>query len=156
MVLAVWVFITWTIIIVFLVIPKELSELDMVFMYFANTVFVISTFTLFDLNLKYIMASHAVEKSFSVLIYRIIAIPLLLIISSNVLMYPWKWLKWGIVVGMIALLVLLQELLKWTGVVTFQRWNVFYSVLTFSCFIVFSRVMAWLIVHADGKEVQES
>ncbi|UOF90219.1 hypothetical protein LSG31_20545 [Fodinisporobacter ferrooxydans] len=153
MALAISVFITWLVIIILSLIPKKLSELDMVFLYFVNTIFELSIFTIVHLNLRWIDVSDSVEKSFADLVLRIIMNPLLIIISSNVLLYSWKIAKWVIVGGMILSFIFLQKLFEWLGIVTLHHWNIFYTLVMFACYVAFSRFMAWWIVRADPKEV---
>lgn len=151
--LAVCVLIAWFVIIILSLIPKKLTELEMVFLYFVNTIFELSVFSVLHVNLKWIVVPHTFEKSIADLVLRFIMIPLVFIISSNILLYSWKFLKWIIVVAIILCFLFIQQLLEWLGVITIHHWNGVYTIFMFSCYAIFSRIMAWVIVHVDRKEV---
>ena len=153
--LAICVLITWFVIIVLTHIPKKLSELDMLFLYFVNTIFELSIFTVLHVNLKWIVVSHSVEKSIADLVLRLIMLPLLFIIMSNILLYSGKFLKWAFIIAIFLSLFLIQMLLKKLGIITTHHMNVVYSFLMFSSYIIFSRLMAWVIVNAGRKEVKK-
>jgi hypothetical protein len=154
-ILAICVLITWFVIIILSLIPKKFSELDMVFLYFVNTIFELSIFTVLHVNLKWIVVNHSVEKSIADLVFRLIMIPLVFIITSNILLYSWKFLKWIIVIAMILSFILMQGLLERLGVITTHHWNVIYNFLMFSSYAIFSRFMTWVIVNVDRKEVKK-
>lgn len=151
--LAICVLLTWSVIIIFSLIPKKLSELEMVFLYFSNIIFELSIFTIFHLNLKYIQVSNDIEKSFSDLVLRIIMIPTVLLITSNILLYSWKYLKWIIVSIMVLSFIMIQKLIEWLGIITTTNWNIVYTVIMFCTYVVFSSVMTWWIQRTDPKEV---
>lgn len=151
--LGISVLLSWSVIIILTLIPKKLSELEMVFLYFTNIIFELSIFTIFHLNLQYIQVSNDIEKSFSDLVLRIIMIPTVLLISSNVLLYSWKYLKWIIVAMMVLSFILIQKLIEWLGIITTTNLNAGYTVIMFSTYVAFSRVMVWWIKRADPKEV---
>lgn len=151
--LGISVLLSWSVIIILTLIPKKLSELEMVFLYFTNIIFELSIFTIFHLNLQYIQVSNDIEKSFSDLVLRIIMIPTVLLISSNVLLYSWKYLKWIIVAMMVLSFILIQKLIEWLGIITTTNLNAGYTVIMFSTYEAFSRVMVWWIKRADPKEV---
>jgi hypothetical protein len=150
--LAMCIFVTWIIIIVVSVIPKMLSEWDMVSLYFINTILVISTFTVLDLNLEYMTVSDNAEKAIGVMIYRMIAIPLVLIISANVSRYAAKFVRFVILAGIDLILIVFLQVIKGMGMITLIHWNFVDSAIMFTCFIAFSSCMAWVIVSAGKKE----
>lgn len=150
--LAICVLITWFVIIVLTHIPKKLSELDMLFLYFVNTIFDLSIFTVFHVNLKWIVVNRSFEESIADLVLRLFMIPLVFVITSNILLYNWKFLKWVIVALIILGFIPLQVLVKKLGIISTPHMNIMYSLLMFSSYAVFSRFMAWVIVHAGRKE----
>lgn len=147
--------ITWIVLIIFTVMPKKLSELDMIFLYFVNTIFELSVFTIVHINLKWLTVSHGVEESFADLILRLIMIPVVFVIATNILLYSWKFLKWMILIGIIIFFIMLSFLLEKLGVIILNHWNIFYTIIMFSSYAVFSRLMAWFIVNAGRKEVKK-
>jgi hypothetical protein len=153
--LAICVLITWFVIIVLTHIPKRLSELDMLFLYFVNTIFELSIFTVLHVNLKWIVVNHSFEESIADLVLRLIMIPLAFIITSNILLYPGKLLKRVIVVIIILSFIPLQVLVKKLGIIATPHLNTVYSLLMFSSYAIFSRFMAWVIVSVGRKEVKK-
>ncbi|MDP4083680.1 MAG: hypothetical protein Q8934_03595 [Bacillota bacterium] len=147
--------ITWIVIIILSLIPKRLSEIDMVFLFFVNTIFELSIFTIFHVNLKWLNISQEVEKSLADLMFRLIMVPLFFIISTNILLYSWKFLKWIIILAMLVCFILMKDLLKSLGILTTHHWNMMYSILMFCSYLIFSRLMAWFITKAGSKEVDK-
>ncbi|TJY42617.1 hypothetical protein E5161_07120 [Cohnella pontilimi] len=88
------------------------------------------------------------------LVYRLIMIPLVLIISSNILLYPWKYLKWAMALVILLSLIAMHGLEERLGIMKTPHWNMLQSVVMFSGYILFSRIMTWFILRVDRKEVQ--
>lgn len=124
----------------------------MIFLYFVNTIFELSIFTILHVNLKWIIVNDSVEKSLADLVFRLFMIPFVFIITSNILLYSWKFLKWIIVFGIILCFLLEELLIKQLGIITTPHWKLIYTVLMFSSYAAFSRFMAWVIVVVDPKE----
>lgn len=127
----------------------------MVLLYFVNAIFELSIFTILHVNLKLIEVTDTVEKSIADLVLRIIMIPLVFIITSNILLYSWRFLKWIIVAAIIMSFMLLERILVWLDVFTTHHWNLLYTLAIFSVYAIFSRVMVWIIVRVDKKEVKQ-
>ena len=142
--LAVCVLITWVVIIAFSLIPKKLDEIEMVFLFFVNTIFELSIFTIFHVNLKWILVNHSVEKSFADLVLRVVMIPVVFIITTNILLYQWKFLKWVIVAAIIAGFLIINILVQKLGILKTHHWNPLYTLILFSSYAVFSRIMVGL------------
>lgn len=155
MAVAVCVLITWLVIIIFSLIPKKLTELEMVILFFVNTIFELSVFTILHVNLKWLIVSQTVEKSFADLVIRLLMIPFIFLITTNILLYSWKFLNWIIVAIIISSFLLLQILLENLGVLKTHHWNMFSTILLFCGYAIFSQLVAWLIVHVDLKEVNK-
>lgn len=153
--LAVCVLITWLVIIVLSLIPKKLDEIEMVFLFFVNTIFELSIFTVFHVNLKWIEVNDSIEKSFADLVLRLGLIPITFIITTNILLYSWKYLKWIIVIAIILAFLFMNKLIEWLGILTLNQWNLFYTVIVFSSYAVFSRIMAWFIMKVGRREVNK-
>jgi hypothetical protein len=109
----------------------------------------------FHVNLKWIVVNRSIEESIADLVLRLFMIPLVFVITSNILLYNWKFLKWVIVVLIILSFIPLQVLVKKLGIISTPHMNIVYSLLMFSSYAVFSRFMAWVIVHA-GREEREN
>ncbi|WP_163099230.1 hypothetical protein [Peribacillus alkalitolerans] len=154
--LAICVLITWVVIIVLHLIPKKLSELDMIFLYFVNTIFELSIFTILHINLHRISVNHDVEKSLADLTIRLIMIPLVFVITANLILYSWKKLKWLIVIAIILSFILMGKLMESLDIIKTHNWHIAYTILLFSSYALFSSVMAWLITRVDQKEVKKA
>ena len=83
MALALFVFIAWVIISVYLFVPKGLSKEENILLFFFFTIITINIFTILDLNLELIQHSDKSDMFISFWIYRNIIIPLSLIIFVN-------------------------------------------------------------------------
>ncbi|HJV31395.1 MAG TPA: hypothetical protein VJ558_04310 [Bacillales bacterium] len=156
MTFAICVLMTWFVIIVFSLIPKKLTVLDMIFVYFVNTIFELSVFTILHINLKWLEVSHDVEKSLADLVLRIIMIPLVFVITANLLMYSRNFLKWTIVTVIIFSFLLIEALIHKLGILTTHHWNAVYTLVLFSSYTIFSSLMAWFISNVDKRGVGEN
>gem|GEM_PF-7117223 len=145
---------TWAVIVILSLIPKKLSELESVFLYFSNLIFEISVFTILHLNLQIIQVSNETEKSFADLVLRIIMIPTVMMIASNVMLYAWRYLKWILVALMILSFLGVQKLIEGLGILTTTNWHAGYTVIMFSAYAAFSRAAVWWIQRAGRKEVK--
>ena len=83
MALALFVFIAWVIISVYLFVPKRLSMEENILLFFLFTIITINIFTILDLNLKFIQHNDKSDMFISFCIHRNIIIPLSLIIFVN-------------------------------------------------------------------------
>ena len=83
MALALFVFIAWVIISVYLFVPKRLSTEENILLFFFFTIITINIFTILDLNLELIQHSNKSDMFISFWIHRNIIIPLSLIIFVN-------------------------------------------------------------------------
>jgi len=81
--LALFVFIAWVIISVYLFVPKRLSTEENILLFFFLTIITINIFTILDLNLELIQHSDRSDLFISFWIHRNIIIPLSLIIFVN-------------------------------------------------------------------------
>lgn len=152
MLLAVCALISWFIIIILSLIPKKLSELDMVLLYFVNAIFEVSIFTLLHVNLNWIDVNHSVEKSLADLVIRFVMNPLLFLIMSNVMMYPWKIIsKWVIAAGVALFFILMNMLLERLGINKMSHWNTLYTIGMFGVYAVFSQVMTRAIIRVTRR-----
>ena len=142
---AVCVFITWSVILILSVIPKKLSEQEMIFLFFVDTIFELSIFTVFHLNFHWMLVSHSVEKSISDLVIRLVWVPVMLVIASNVSLYSSRFFRWGIVVAVVLSGIAIQKVQEWLGILTTPHWNVVYTALMFFSYVAFSRLMTWFI-----------
>jgi hypothetical protein len=81
--LALFVFIAWVIISVYLFVPKRLSTEENILLFLVFTIIIINIFTILDFDLKLIQHSLKKDKFIGFWIHRNIIIPLTLIIFVN-------------------------------------------------------------------------
>lgn len=152
--IAVCVFIAWCTIIILALIPKKRTELEMIFLFIVGTVFELSLFTLFHLNLHWMDVSKSVEKSFADLVMRLICIPVVMVITSNFLSYSSKRLRWCLAAVVVLVGIMLQKIVVWLGILTTPHWNTGYTFLLFCGYVAFVKLMTWVIIyikHPEGK-----
>lgn len=144
--------VTWLAVIAFSLIPKRLNPLEIIFIFCVDTIFELSIFSIFHVNLKYIRVEPGINNGIADLMFRLIELPLLLVVSSNILMYSSKIGKWcGLAVIVLSSLIV-QQMLVQIKMITFVHWNVVYSgIYCFVC-IIFSRIMTWVITSLNSKE----
>ena len=150
--LAVCVFITWSVILIFVLIPKKITGFEMIFLFFICTIFELSLFNLFHLNLHWVNVNKSVEKSLADLIMRLICMPVILVMTSNFLLYSSRILKWCLAGAVVLFCVMVQELLVWLGILTTPHWNAGYTVLMCCGDIIFARLMTWFIIYIKQTE----
>lgn len=150
--LAVCIFITWIAILILAMIPKKLTLLEMVFLFFVCTIFELSIFTVIHLNLHWIIVSKSIEKSLADLVMGLVCIPIVMVITSNFLLYSSRILKWILMATVVLLGAMLHKTVKWLGIVTTPHWNVGYTALMFCGFIVFIRLMTWFVLYIKQTE----
>lgn len=146
--------ISWCVIMALAMIPKKFALTEMVFLYFVSSIMTVSEFTLFDVNLQWVTASRDVEKSLALHVCRFIEIPLLLIISSEVLTSSLRksW-RWTIAAAICMFLTLDDWVLVQFGILEYRRWNYLFAFLDYGMFIV---VMAWVARWFVGLERGDS
>jgi hypothetical protein len=134
----------WLVLIVFAIVPKRLTLTEMVFLYFVIGILTITLFTILDTNVQWATVSRSVEGSFAMYICRFVVIPLLILLSVIVLHSHMKakW-RWAIVAVILLVLCGADRIYLWTGILTYIKWNEFYSALMYGAFIV----MIWWIAR---------
>ena len=135
--LAVLALIGWVVMIILAVVPKNLTINDMVFLYFVIGILTVTVFTLLDINLEWVPVTRDVEKSLALYICRIIIIPLLILMSSMVLLSRLKWI-WKGVLWVVILLAL--SLSDWVylhfELIRYANWSEIKSALMYFIFMV--------------------
>jgi hypothetical protein len=144
--------VTWISITVFLLIPKKLTLFEMIFLFCVDTIYELSIFSILHVNLKLIVVEPGISNGIADLMFRIIVLPLLLVITSNLLLFSNKKIKWCGVVLIVLITLILQQILIQINTLSFHNWNIIYSGITMCSAVVFSRIMSWVIRSLDPKE----
>lgn len=142
--------ISWLVTIVFAMVPKKFTLTEMVFLYFVSSILTVATFTTFDINLQWVVASRNVEKSLALHVCRFVEIPLLLILSSEALHSPLSaiW-RWTIAAAICTFLTVNDWILVQFGILMYRQWNYAYAFLEFGLFII---LVAWIARWFVGLE----
>ena len=140
--LAVLALMGWLVMIVFAVIPKGLTLMDLLFLYFVIVIATITLFTTLDVNLHWAPLTRKVEGSFAMYICRFIFIPVLTLLGACVLVSGLK-VKWRAALTVLIVLVLTGADLVylWFDLIEFKKWNSFYSFLMYGGFIL---LIGWI------------
>ncbi|WP_274361533.1 hypothetical protein [Paenibacillus thermotolerans] len=141
---------TWIAVTVFSLIPKKLTVSENIVLFFYNTIFELSVFTILHVNLKLIVVEPGIGNGIADLMFRLIELPLVLVATSNILLYSSdvKWLG----VALIVLFTLLVQLVAvYVGIVSFHHWNIIYSAISMCANVLFSRIITWAITSLDRK-----
>ncbi|MEH7106997.1 hypothetical protein [Bacillus sp. JJ1764] len=127
----------WFVLIVFAIVPKGLTLIDMVFLYFLIEIVTITIFTILDVNLQWVPLTRSVEGSFAMYICRMIVIPFQILLSVCVLHSGLraKW-RWIVSLAIVLFLCMADRVYLWAGLITYRRWNEIYSALMYMVFIV--------------------
>ncbi|WDL95733.1 hypothetical protein [Alicyclobacillus sp. ALC3] len=126
--------------------------MEMIFLFFADTVFELGSFSVLHVNLQYIQVNPGVANSISNLTFRLIELPLLLVTTSNLLLNPAPILKWGGVISIVLFTVMVQQILVWMGVLSMHHWNVAWSGVIVCVAVLASRIMAGLIRSTSSHD----
>jgi hypothetical protein len=117
--LAIFIFIAWVIISVYIFVPKRLSIIDNFLLFFLFTIITMNIFTILDLNINLFQHSQKVNLFISFWIHRNIIIPLSLVIFVNYMIYFKSKINKLVVSVMIFLILYLINLLAFgVGIMT--------------------------------------
>lgn len=145
----------WVIIAIVAVLPYKFGFVDFVFMYFVNCIAVVLTFTTLMLNMKLFINSPQAHKMIAFMMYRIVGIPLLLVLAANIWFYPIKVLyKWILACIIFLSLNCIHLFLTDRGMMINKRWSVLSSVVLYLGFMVLSSLAARWFVRLDRRDVR--
>lgn len=150
--LAIQALLAWFVLIVFAIVPKRVTLTEIVFLYFVIVIFTITLFTILDVNLQWVPLTREVEGSFAMYISRLIVIPFLILLSVIVIIshLKAKW-RWVLSATILLFLCLEDRIYLWAGLITFRRWNEFYSALMYGAFMVLvCWVARWFVGLGGG------
>ncbi|TLS53891.1 hypothetical protein FE782_00605 [Paenibacillus antri] len=151
--LAVLALMAWFVLLVFGMVPKGLSLLDLVFLYFVIVIMTIAVFTTLDANLHWVPLTRSVEGALAMYICRFFFIPPLVLLAVCVLLSRLKT-QWRIALS--ATIVFILSGADWVylrlELMEYERWNAVISILMYGVFVILIwRIARWYI--GFGKEV---
>lgn len=155
MAVAIFVFIAWVIISVYLFIPKRLSTEENLLLFFFFTIITINIFTILDLNLQLIQHSNKREMFISFLIHRNIIIPLTLIIFANLIInFESKKKKFIITVLIFSALYFIDLLAFRIGLLTCDSSNLYLaSAITLAALMLLAVLITKLIIKSPERKL---
>ncbi len=128
MVLAIFVLIAWIIISVYLLVPKKLTLVENIFIFFSATILIINIATIVDLNLGLVQSSKVPEKFLAMWLQRNIIDPIFIVIFINFIFYNIRVIKkMGIMLIVILVLNLVEFVAIQLGVKTYKGWNTLFA-----------------------------
>lgn len=144
--------VTWIALTVFSLIPMRLTPFEMIFIFCADTIYELSIFSIVHVNLKFIVVEPGISNGIADLMFRLIVLPLLLVVTSNLLLFSNKKIKWCGVVLIVLFALIVQQILVQINTLTFYHWSIIYSGIAICSAVVFSRIMSWVITSIGTKE----
>jgi hypothetical protein len=155
--LAILALLACVVLIVFVIVPKGLTLTEMIFLYFIIGISTITLFTVLDVNLQWVPLTRSVEGSFAMYICRFIVIPIQILLTVCVLLSNWntKW-RWGSAATILVFLCLEDQIYLWTGILTFHKWNEFYSAIMYVVFMLLVWGIAHWFIGLDKGEIQKN
>lgn len=147
--------IAFLVIIMFALIPKRMTTLDLIFAYFVTVTFNSSSYTFIELNLHSVTAPQKATLLASAEISRIITIPLLIVMAVNSLQVErGKPPQWSVSVLIWCGLVVFDFLLSYFKILTYHNsytWHAVATPITYLAFITVSWGLTWWYKRYDAK-----
>lgn len=150
---AILALLAWFVLIIFAIVPKGFTLTEIVFLYFVINILTITLFTILDVNLDWVPLTRSVEGSFAMYICRFIVIPFQILLSVSVLNshLKVKW-RWVLSAAIVSSLCVADRIYLWADLITYHKWNEFYSALIYGVFIVFAWWIArWFLCLEKGE-----
>jgi hypothetical protein len=150
----------WLAILIFSLMPKRLSILDLVFLYFIILIFSTMTFTILDINLNVVTIRRTPIISFSTIITRIVTIPVLIMVAVDALQFSGgRKPRWLMAIAIWFSLNVFDWVLDLLKVITYHRsfvWHALRTVIMYLGFIVIAWGLTWWYKRFDGKNVRQA
>ncbi|MEC0230369.1 hypothetical protein [Paenibacillus alba] len=144
----------WFSIFVFAALPNKLSITTNVLLYMILAIVDINKLTLLSHVLHFFQLSTQIPKFLSVIVHRDLTFSLTLLTFANVyLTTPKSLTKIGISLYSYAFLVGSGQWLRWTGAITYVKWNIFYECLLILLLHVLVYGMGRWLLAIKQKEV---
>jgi hypothetical protein len=130
LIFAAFVLITWVVICIFTLLPKSLSPVENIILYFLLVMSSTMSTTILALNLNLIVISDRIHIFFCFWLIRTIAIPLILLGGINIfLCYKNCWIKVLVLISCVVIALGIETLSHMKGLVTFTGWNQYYFMI---------------------------
>lgn len=146
MLLTTFLTIAWLVSFIFWVIPKRLSFLDHLILWFSCSFVMVSLRTVVSLNLGWVEISEDKEIFLTYIIRRSFIDPMLLLILANIIVQSKKaiW-KIGSFISFLIVFIVLEYSLVQFDVIQLKKFNYMYVTGMFILFILFLLTLVYLL-----------
>lgn len=129
MALAVYVIITWFVILCFTLLPRKLTFIENSFIFLIMSIIIKNSFTIVGLNLKWIESNKEPEVFLAYFLYRTIIYPFALLFLVNIAFTSNRSLaKVLTTISVISFIFLVEILGEKLNIYTYNEWNNWYSI----------------------------
>ncbi|SDO00265.1 hypothetical protein SAMN04487897_10736 [Paenibacillus sp. yr247] len=147
-------FFVWLSIHVFTALPNKLPVITNVLLYMCLAIVDINKLTILSDMFKLFQISNKIPEFLSVILHRDFSFSITLLTFANVyLTTSNRRVKIGISPYTFSFLFVIAQILRWTGAITYLKWNIFYEcLLILTMMILTYRIGRWLM-HLKQKEI---
>ncbi|MBS4172248.1 hypothetical protein [Bacillus sp. FJAT-49736] len=136
---------TWLLIIVFAVAPKRFTIIELIFQYFVSVILTVTIFSILDIKFHWVIATREVERGIALNISRFMEIPMLMIITTNIMYAPIR-VRFRCVIAVVAsfLLTINDWILTSLHIIHYTNWKYYYAFIMYMLFMVaFMWITIW-------------
>ncbi|WP_067621475.1 hypothetical protein [Alicyclobacillus acidiphilus] len=148
----------WLAIILFSIVPKRLSILDLVFLYCVIFILTTASYTIFDVNLRVVTISRAPSISFATILTRLVTIPVLIMMAVDALQpSEGRQPNWLTAIAIWLVLTVFDWVLDLLKIITYRNsfvWHALTTSIVYLGFIVISWGLTRWYRSSDRKNVQ--
>jgi hypothetical protein len=137
---------TWVMVCVAWIVPKRLIKKDAILLYFINTIFVVTTFAILTLNLKFFTIAHSAEIQIGILMCHNVLMPLSLVVFENISLNQSRRIRALGTVVILVSLTLFHKLLELLGAIDYVNWSMFHALLLTAALLIFSRLVTYVLM----------
>ncbi|KRE46220.1 hypothetical protein ASG85_30250 [Paenibacillus sp. Soil724D2] len=153
MILVICLFFVWFSIFIFAFLPTKLSVITNVLLYMFLAVVDINKLTILSDTIGVFQLSKKVPEFLSMIIHRDFTFSLTLITFANVYLTTLKRsTKIGISLYTFSFLLGTSQFLRFHGVLTYKRWNIFYECLLLISLMIITYWFGRLLIHLMQRE----
>jgi hypothetical protein len=153
LILVICLLFVWFSILIFAFLPNKLSVITNVLLYMLLAIVDINKLTILSDTIGVFQLSKKVPEFLSMILHRDITFSLTLLTFANVYLTTLKRsTKIGISLYTLSYLMSTGQFLRFNGVLTYERWNIFYECLLFVSMMVLTYWIGRMLQHLQQKE----
>lgn len=151
MILTLYLIIAWGITLSFLLIPKKLTFIDCLILWFVNSMVIVCSMTILTLNFEWLHYSLDKQLALTFLLSRSFIHPMLLLIYAMLVSQVRSvYGKMVAFIGILLAMLLLEVSLVQFGVIIFIKFNYFFTSILYVVFLFISYLLT-KILHRGGS-----